>query len=441
MKRFLLEYLPAWLLLMVLGFIVIHAPLTVWVGAQWPELALTVKAWKELMILLAALLIATAMYRRGTLKSFISRPLVAIFLTYAALHVFMIGLYPQGVQATVAGLMIDLRYVLYFIAIYGFLQLYPQYKQSFIRVAVVGAAIVVGFAVLQTVLPKETLALLGYGDSTIQPYLTVDKNPDYIRHNSTLRGPNPLGAYAAIVLAGVTAFWLNRRRINRSRVTPWVLGGLGAASMVALWISYSRSAAVGAVVAVGIVLMVLLGKRMDRRAWYIVDAAIILLSGAIYVAKDTTFFQNVILHNNPTTGAVVDSNAAHVDSLAEGLQRMAVQPLGAGIGSTGSASLMTNEGLIIENQYLMIAHEVGWLGTLLFLFAFGMLLHQLWVRRKDWLALSVFASGIGLAVIGLMLPVWADDTVSIVWWGLAALAIIGSEYGNGTTNQKAKRTT
>ena len=441
MKRFLLEYLPAWLLLMVFGFIVIHAPLTVWVGTQWPELALPVKAWKELATGLAALLIAAAMYQKGALKRFVTRPLVAGLLAYVALHVFMIGLYPQGVQATVAGLMIDLRYVLYFIAVYGSLQLYPRYKQPFIRVAVVGAVIVVGFAVLQTVLPKETLALIGYGDSTIQPYLTVDKNPDYIRHNSTLRGPNPLGAYAAIVLAGVTAFWLNRQRINRSRVTPWVLGGLGAASVVALWVSYSRSAAVGAVLAVGIVLMVLLGKRMDRRAWYIVDAAIILLSGAIYVAKDTTFFQNVILHNNPTTGAVVDSNAAHVDSLAEGLQRMAVQPLGAGIGSTGSASLMTNEGLIIENQYLMIAHEVGWLGTLLFLFAFGMLLHQLWVRRKDWLALSVFASGIGLAVIGLMLPVWADDTVSIVWWGLAALAIIGSEYGNGTTNQKAKRTT
>lgn len=440
MKRFLMEYLPAWLLLMVLGFIVIHAPLTVWVGTQWPALALAVKAWKEVMIVLAAVLLAVALYRTRSLKSFISRPLIAAALTYIALHIFMIGLYPQGAQATIAGLMIDARYVLYFVAVYGFLLLYPQYKHSFFKVGVVGAAIVVGFALLQTVLPKETLGFLGYGDSTIQPYLTVDKNPDYIRHNSTLRGPNPLGAYAMVVLAGVVAYAVRHWRAIKSRVTPWMFIGLGGASVVALWISYSRSALLGAALAVGIVLFVAHGKSMDKRAWYILGAVIIGITGLLYITKDTVFVQNVILHNSPTTGAVVDSNAAHVDSLAEGLARMAIQPLGAGIGSTGSASLLSGNGFIIENQYLMIAHEVGWLGILLFLFMFGMVLHQLWVRRADWLALSVFASGVGLAVIGLLLPVWADDTVSIVWWGLAALAIIGGKYGYGTTNQKAKRT-
>jgi len=35
----------------------------------------------------------------------------------------------------------------------------------------------------------------------------------------------------------------------------------------------------------------------------------------------------------------------------------------------------------------------------------------------------VWASGLGLILIGLVLPVWVDDTVSIVWWGLAALVI------------------
>jgi hypothetical protein len=41
------------------------------------------------------------------------------------------------------------------------------------------------------------------------------------------------------------------------------------------------------------------------------------------------------------------------------------------------------------------------------------------------------ASGIGLALIGLLLPVWVDDTVSIVWWGLAAIATGGGwQKGN-----------
>ena len=105
---------------------------------------------------------------------------------------------------------------------------------------------------------------------------------------------------------------------------------------------------------------------------------------------------------------------------------MVHQPFGAGIGSTGSASLYGAQPLIVENQYLFIAHEVGWIGLALFLIIFVKILQQLWKRRADWLALGVFASGIGLALIGLLLPVWVDDTVAIIWWGLAAVAIAGS---------------
>lgn len=423
MKRVLLEYLPAWLLLMVFGFIVIHAPLTVWLGVQVPQLAVPIKAWKEVLTLGALALLTAALYQRGRLNAFVRQPLIAIALVYSALHVFMIGLYPQGLQATVAGLLIDLRYVLYFVAVAAFLHLYPSYARSFLRVGVVGAVIVIGFAVMQLFLPKDILSTLGYGANTIEPYLTVDKNPDYIRFNSTLRGPNPLGAYATIVLVGVAAFVLHARRSVKAGAIPWLAGALGVGGVVALWVSYSRSALVAALVAVSIVLVARYGALMNRWAWYGAAAVFIAAAGVIYVAKDTTFIQNVVLHNNPGTGAVVDSNTAHAESLFEGLGRMAIQPLGAGIGSTGSASLLGSTGLIIENQYLMIAHEVGWLGLGLFLVLFCMVLRQLWRQRKNWLALGVFASGLGLAVIGLMLPVWADDTVSIVWWGLVAIAL------------------
>ncbi|HRQ98131.1 MAG TPA: hypothetical protein PK265_02290, partial [Candidatus Saccharibacteria bacterium] len=79
--------------------------------------------------------------------------------------------------------------------------------------------------------------------------------------------------------------------------------------------------------------------------------------------------------------------------------------------------------LIIENQYLFIAHEVGWLGLILFVSIYVAVLMKLWDRRKNYLALGVFASGIGLALIGLLLPVWVDDTTAIIWWGLAAIAL------------------
>jgi len=139
--------------------------------------------------------------------------------------------------------------------------------------------------------------------------------------------------------------------------------------------------------------------------------------------------------------ATPSSNDGHVNSLKDGLGRLLLQPLGGGVGSTGSASLYGSLPLTVENQYLFISHETGWAGLIVFMYIFAEVLRQLWRRRQDYLALGVFASGLGLAVIGLLLPVWTDDTVAIVWWGLAGLAI-GSwkvEYGSIVKQTSRKR--
>jgi hypothetical protein len=145
--------------------------------------------------------------------------------------------------------------------------------------------------------------------------------------------------------------------------------------------------------------------------------------GGLIAGQNSTFVSNVLLHENPEGGSVVSSNDGHVESLVMGLTRMQQQPFGAGIGSTGSASLQGDAPTIIENQYLFIAHESGWLGFVLFLAVFVLIMVRLWKSRQDWLSLGVFASGVGMALIGLLLPVWADDTVAIIWWGLAAIAL------------------
>ena len=124
-----------------------------------------------------------------------------------------------------------------------------------------------------------------------------------------------------------------------------------------------------------------------------------------------------------------------------GTAKMLASPLGSGVGSTGSASLYGDAPVIIENQYLFTAHEVGWLGLGLFVVIFTIIMIRLWKLRQSWKALAVFASGAGLTVIGLLLPVWVDDTVSIIWWGLAAVVLAEGGVRGKTTNQKAKRTT
>lgn len=425
MKLARLTSFYAVLLLVIFGGVVVHAPLTVWLGTVWPDYVPLLKSWKELLMIVAAIIAIILVTHRRLWGELARDWLFQLIVGYAALHVVLAIFLPRDTWSVLAGFAIDLRYILFFGLVYVLLRVAPEWRRYMVYVGTIGAAIVVGFASLQLFLPKETLSYIGYSKETIAPYLTVDENPDYIRYSSTLRGPNPLGAYGAIVLGMLTALLVRHKLTLRRKRVFWATLALAVCSAVAVWVSYSRSALVAAIVTVLLVLAATVMRRMSRPAWIAVVAVCFALLGGLVAARQSNFVANVIFHENPTTGASVSSNEGHAESLAFGAQRMIEQPLGAGIGSTGSASLYDNEagGTIIENHYLYIAHEAGWLGLGLFTMIFGVIMTRLWRVRRDWLALGTFASGVGLALIGLLLPVWADDSVAIIWWGLAAAAL------------------
>lgn len=417
----LLERLLAGILIVIAVGMTLHTPVTLWLGLQAPGFELLIKSWKELLMGLGLILLVILAVKQRTFSSLLGDRLMQISLVYAGIHLLMMMVFQNGLDAAGAGLLIDLRYVLYFVLVYGFLRLFPDYRKLFAYALGIGALVIVGFALLQIfALPKDILANIGYSRQTISPYLTVDENHDYIRINSTLRGPNPLGAYIVIVIGLLAAV-----------ATKWKLGPRGWAviaiglvmSGIVLNSTYSRSSAIAAAVTFLVVVFVALSAKWKKRAAVAVGVCGVIVVGTLFAARDTLFVQNVILHNNPTTGADIDSNAGHAESLAYGIDRMIHQPLGAGVGSTGSASLLSDKPLIIENQYLHIAHEVGWVGLLLFVWLFVAVMKGLWRRRASALALGVFGAGVGLAIIGILLPVWVDDTVSIIWWGLAGLAV------------------
>lgn len=431
------------LLLVVFGGIVVHAPLSVGFGSLLPGIELLIKSWKEILMMVAAVLAVVILYRR---KQFVllKDPLMLLIGGYALLHLLLVPLFWTGLLSSLAGLMIDLRYLLFFVLVYLAMRLYPDLRRIFLAVLVAGALVVIGFALLQmTILPYDVLKYIGYGDATIAPFLTVDQNMDYIRYSSTLRGPNPAGAYAVIILTLLTALILHQKADVTSKITPRlvVISGLFLGSVLLLWVSYSRSALLAAVLAVGMVLVIVLGRRIKTWIWIGLAVVALGVAGGLLAARDTDFVSNVILHEDVSEGNDVNSNEGHIESLQDGLDRMLRQPFGGGVGSTGSASLLSDQPLIIENQYLFIAHEVGWLGLALFIAIFVIVMKRLWQYRKEWLALGVFASGVGMALIGVLLPVWADDTVAIVWWGLAAIALEGvRRKSDGTIHKKTTRT-
>lgn len=412
--------------LVILGGIVLHAPFSVYMGTLFPDAALAFKVWKEALLGVALLAVVAIVTREGRWKEFLDDWAIRLSAAYAALHFALLGLMWRGLDASFAGLLIDLRYVLLFVLIYVTLRMFPMYRRLFIGVAVGGAAVVIGFAVLQlTVLPHDILKYIGYNSSTIMPYLTVDLNPEYVRINSTLRGPNPVGAYAGACLA-LTAAYLVQRRRTVSRLHLILLALLGLGSLAALWASYSRSAVVAAAAMLLVVMIVASGRKIKRQYWITAAVVVFALIGGIFAARDTAFVSNVVLHENPAGGSATKSNDGHIESLDDGARRLVMQPFGDGVGSTGSASLHSDEPVIIENQYLSVAHESGWFGLAIFLSLFGLIIKRLWQRRADWLALGLLGGGIGLALVGILLPVWTDDTVSLLWWGLAGVALASS---------------
>ncbi|HEX6258961.1 MAG TPA: O-antigen ligase family protein [Candidatus Saccharimonadales bacterium] len=428
------------LLAVIFAGVVIHAPLSVWLGTVFPEQELLIKSWKEILLVLLLPLGCWLAINSGLHKKLAKDMLVRLIVLYALLHLFLVAVFRLPLFATLAGLSIDLRYILFFALVYIVVSLLPEWRRTYLKIFFGMAALSLLFTLFQIfLLPRDFLAILGYSKDTIAPFLTVDNNPEYVRVNGTFRGPNPLGAYGIVVLGILSAASIRGHVVMRWAAQRAAAIGGSIAAAIAIYASYARSALGGAGIALAVVGIVGFGRRLRVRTWIAGGVAVVVIVlGGFLVLKDTSFVQHVLLHEDPNGKSLMSSNEGHVESLIDGTERMLRQPLGAGPGSTGSASLFSDKPVIIENQYLFVAHESGWLGLGIFVAIFAIILHRLWRRRKDWLALGVFASGCGLAAIGLLLPVWADDTVSIVWWGLAAIVLASplkkGEYGRKSTN-------
>jgi amino acid permease len=94
------------------------------------------------------------------------------------------------------------------------------------------------------------------------------------------------------------------------------------------------------------------------------------------------------------------------------------------VGTAGPASVYNaRKTRISENYFIQITQELGWLGLAIFLAILILVGRELWLRKSDILAASLFASLIGLTVVNLVSHGWTDDTLAYLWWGLAGIAI------------------
>jgi hypothetical protein len=409
-------------LVAIMAYIPFHAFFSVSVGAL-THAPLLVKSWKEILLgLLGLLALGLVLADKKLLRDFMRSRINLVALAFIALHLLLVPLsLSHGVSAIVAGLAIDIRMIIFFLLIRLALQVNPNMWRYLVKAFVIGGVIVIGFGVLQQyILPADILSHVGYSKATISPYLTVDKNPNFIRINSTLRGPNPLGAYCILTmtmaLAWLISGWKKLATWQRVILIVSILGSLSV-----IYASYSRSAWVGLAAALVVLGLLYVPKKFRTVVLASVVVVAVILGGSYVATQNSNFVQTIIRHKDPLDPTGNDSDIGHLNSLQTGLQQTLKQPLGAGIGSTGSASLLGDSPQIVENQYLFVTHEAGWLGLGLCVWLISEIIYRLYQGAKtNWQAKAILASGAGLLVAGLFLPIFADDTIAYVWWGLAA---------------------
>jgi len=408
-------------ILVVLPF---HAFLTVW-GASIVGHYTALRLWKEVLLLLCVIGVLYLVLMDHKIRSHtLTRRLVWVIFVYIAVNIIwgLVAYHQHGVslKAMAYGVLLNTRFLIFFLVVWAIALRTERLRNRWQPLILYPAAIVVVFGLLQVfVLPHNFLGHFGYNEATIYPYETINHNQNYIRIMSTLRGANPLGAYLLIPISVLSVLIIRGKR-------SWQYVAFLVASLVVLFLTFSRGAWIGAVIMIGVILLLSLrSARSKQWALGIAGACVVLLLGLAAVAHNNARFENVFLHTQQHSASPTSSNQGHLTALKSGLHDISHQPLGKGTGSAGPASVYNNHpARIAENYYIQIGQELGFIGLGLFLLINVGVGYLLWLRREDTLALCLLASFIGISFVNLLSHAWTDDTLAYLWWGLAAIAMV-----------------
>lgn len=433
----------ALLVLCIFALLPFHTFFTTWLGANFGYID-GFRIWKEVLIVGLLLGCILLISRDQKLQQRAKRSLLLqIVLLYGLFTLLRAGYgYASGsvnLEATIYGVGINLRYPLFMVITWTVAQKSSLLERYWLPVLVGPATIVILYGLLQQfVLDKNFLTHFGYGTSTVVPYQAVDLKPDYIRAQSTLRGPNPLGAY----LVSIITICIAAAYTDKLRRIMYVVVSIAAGTLLVF--TYSRSAWIGLVASL-LVLSALLIHNPKTRRKLLLGATIgaLLLSVGVLLARNNDTVQNAVFHTDETSQSGQSSNAARTDALTNNLKDAWQHPLGMGPGSAGPASFRNDSGAkIAENYYIQIAQEVGFIGLGLYLLLSLVVVRELWIRRSNAMSAVLLALFAGITAINMVSHAWADDTLSLIWWGLAGIAISvparKSAILNANTHEKPK---
>lgn len=408
----------SWTAAGVMVFLPFHGLITTWASANFGHADL-IKIWKEIIIALMVLPAIVLAWRTLPARHWLLHSKLAwLIWSYIALSL-LFGIWAYHMdrvnsRALAYGLIINLRFLAFFVICLVLASADNFLKRNWQRILLIPAYVVIVFGFIQRFfLPYDFLKHFGYGKNTIPAYQTVDANLDFRRIGSTLRGANPLGAYLVLVITAMLGLF--KKSSLRNAFYP-----LAAA---VLFYSYSRSAWVGLLLAIcAYYYLSLRAGRLKLIIKILASGAIIAVVG-IWAAGANQKISDTLLHTSNSSHSRTSSNADRLNAEKQGVRDIYHQSLGRGPGTAGPASFRNGAPRIAENYFLQLGQEVGVEGLAIFIAINGLVAWQLWLRRRETLARILLASLVGISFINLVSHAWTDDSLSLIWWGLAGVAL------------------
>lgn len=415
-----------WATLALFAYMPFHIFLSQWLSTTTGGLDVW-KVGKDVFTAgLVSVLVCTVLITRKHTRLFIG--LVAIAVIYLVLHLALLVATNQPTDTGLLATTYNNRLIWYVLIGYSLALLLPRVARprNFAKLLVILSTIVCVIALLQWVLPKDVMTHFGYSvERGVKPNFFIDDKPDLPRVFSTLRDPNSLGAFLILpvvfLVESLTRYWKTNRRM--------LLGGLLLLHGLILFLTFSRSAWGGVILAIFSLFVLKYGGLVRQHAQRLVLpglAILVVLAGFIFVMRDQYVIQNVVFHSDENT-RMTDSNNLHAIQIKKGLDGIANNPEGNGPGTAGLVSTKLPNGLITENYYVQIGYEVGLFGLAIFLGFLAIVVLNLWRNRKDVVTMCVLAAFVGLSAVNMLLHTWSNEAVAVSWFVLAGMVLVSSK--------------
>jgi hypothetical protein len=435
-----LEKTSEYIFLILLAYIPLHVLFSTWIGTSTGLLDVA-KISKE-VLLVCGFIMVLCTASLTSLKRFSRDKLVWLIAAYATLTVLIALIKPTDQDAELIAVVYNLRFLLFFLYA-GLLmsRLDSNFIIKSVKIVLLSGTIVALFGIFQvTLLPNDALSHIGYSKENGTPavFYISDETQAIERAYSTIKDPNSLGSYLIIIISLSVLYLIQKWPKQRL-----LLGGIVLASTLCLLLTYSRSAWIGVIAALGVLVLLIPRTRnlviinKNKLLFLGLGIAALLIAGLV-VFRDTSFVQNTVFHVGDD--AVATSNSQRVDSFSNTLERIVENPSGYGPGTAGPASFKNDSLEIIpENYYLQIAYEVGVVGLGLFLVICAVVVKRLFGFKKESnVAIALLAAFVGIAVANLFVHIWFNEAVAYTWWGIAGLSLYASRIKAVST--KANKT-